>query len=61
MVAVELVKAHQAEGGEQGLQGGAGRVGGAEVFVVAVAGPVLREHAHQGSGAILLRGRVGFW
>ena len=26
-----------------------------------VAGPVLREHAHQCSGAILLRGRVGFW
>jgi len=61
MVAVELVETHQAEGGKQGPQGGPGRVGGAEVLVVAVVRAVFREHAHLGTGLILMGELVMTW
>lgn len=43
MVGVELVDSHAAEGREQGAQGGAGLVDGAEVLVVTVAWAVVCE------------------
>jgi len=58
MVAVEGFQTQLAQGGEQGTQGAAGLVDGAEVFVVALVGPVVGEH-DLACGGEIMQSRAG--
>ena len=57
VVAVQLLQTHESQRGEQRTQGAAGFIGSAEILVVPVAGPVLREQGVLPSAGGILRRR----